>query len=59
MQPEVTLCAARFAPGKCRVTAAVAGISVARATTIPVTGQRELIFRWERAESKSHATPVV
>lgn len=41
---------ARLAPGKYQVTAAFEGESFTRATTIPATGQRELIFRWERAE---------
>lgn len=41
---------ARLAPGKYQVTAAFERESFTRATTIPATGQRELIFRWERAE---------
>jgi hypothetical protein len=40
---------ARLAPGQYQVTAAFDGESFTRATTIPATGQRELIFRWERA----------
>lgn len=38
---------ARLAPGKYQVKATYAGQSSTRATTIPATGQRELIFRWE------------
>jgi hypothetical protein len=41
---------AKLAPGKYQVTAAFGGESFTRATTIPASGQRELIFRWERAE---------
>jgi hypothetical protein len=34
------------APGKYQVSVTYAGESFTRATTVPVTGQRELVFRW-------------
>src|SRR3990167_7162022 len=41
---------AKLPPGKYQFTATYESESFTRATTIPATGQRELIFRWERAE---------
>ena len=41
---------AKLSPGKYQFTATYESESFTRATTIPATGQRELIFRWERAE---------
>lgn len=41
---------AKLPPGKYQFTAAYESESFTRTMTIPATGQRELIFRWERAE---------
>ncbi len=41
---------AKLPPGKYQFTATYESESFTRTTTIPATGQRELIFRWERAE---------
>ena len=42
---------ANVVPGKYQVKATYAGESYTRETTVPLTGQRELIFRWvEQAE---------
>jgi hypothetical protein len=38
---------ATLAPGKYEITASYAGASVRQATTIPATGRREVIFRWD------------
>ena len=38
---------ARLGPGKYQVKVVYEGISLSRATTVPVTGRRELVFRWE------------
>jgi hypothetical protein len=37
---------ANVAPGKYQVNATYAGESFTRETAVPVTGYRELIFRW-------------
>lgn len=41
---------AKLPPGKYQFTATYENESFTRATTIPATGQRELILRWDRAE---------
>lgn len=41
---------AKLPAGKYQFTATYESESSTRTTTIPATGQRELIFRWERAE---------
>ena len=41
---------AKLPPGKYQFTATYESESSTRATTVPATGQRELIFRWDRAE---------
>ena len=41
---------ARLPPGKYQFTATYESESFTRTTTIPASGQRGLIFRWERAE---------
>jgi len=41
---------AKLPPGKYQFTATYESESFTRTTTIPATGQRELIFRWNRAE---------
>lgn len=38
---------AKLAPGNYEVTASYEGKSFTRATTIPASGQREIVFRWE------------
>jgi len=43
---------AALAPGKYRISATYAGTAVARDTTVPASGRREVFFRWvEPAES--------
>jgi hypothetical protein len=41
---------AKLAPGKYQVTASYGGKPFTRAITIPDTGQREMVFRWENPE---------
>ncbi len=41
---------ATLAPGKYEISAKYAGTSVKQATTIPVTGRREVVFRWVESE---------
>lgn len=41
---------AKLPPGKYQFNATYESESFTRAMTIPATGKRELIFRWERAE---------
>lgn len=44
---------AKLAPGRYQVTAAYDGESFKRTTTISATGQRELVFRWDRAVERA------